>query len=51
MGNAANLNIDTIIKGDSQILSAVSFKPQWSISELENMLAKHTSWLRQQLTV
>ena len=30
--------------------SAVSFKPQWSISELANILAKYTSWLRQQLT-
>ena len=50
MGSTANSNIDIIIKGESQISSAVSFKPQWSISELANILAKYTSWLRQQLT-
>lgn len=50
MAGAVSSNTDIIIKGESQISSAVSFKPQWSISELANILAKYTSWLRQQLT-
>ena len=50
MAGTVSSNTDIIIKDESQISSAVSFKPQWSISELENILAKFTSWLRQQLT-
>lgn len=47
MGSTANSNIDITIKGEIQISSAVSFKPQWCISELENILAEYTFWLRQ----
>ena len=51
MAGTVSSNTDIIIKGESQISSAVSFKPQWSIRELANTLAKYTSWLiRQQLT-
>ena len=50
MAGTVSSNTDIIIKDESQISSAVSFKPQWSISELANLLAKYTSWLRQQLT-